>query len=132
MEMCIRDRLLTLHGAIEIDFRHPEIAAVRHQQLARKLVVRQIVRHSGVDPPVIRLHSIWPKVNRKLRLDPQQLAPAHGPIIGKFIAREQAIDKRGALRSALIGEELRRFVGRRKRADNVDKRPPQKDFVGAG
>jgi hypothetical protein len=27
---------------------------------------------------------------------------------------------------------LRRFVGRRKRADNVDKRPPQKDFVGAG
>ena len=110
-----RRRLLALDGAVEIDLRHAEVAAVRYQQLARELVVREIVGDGRVDPLVIGLHRVGPEVDGELRLDAQQLAPAHGPVIGKFVAFEQAIDEGGALGGVLvrpgIATILRRWGG---------------------
>ena len=127
-----RRRLLALGGAVEIDLGNAEIAAVRHQQLARDLVVGHVVSDGGVNPLVVRLHRVGPQVDGELRLDAQQFAPAHGLVIGKLVPFEQAVDEGAAFGGVRVGQELRRLFGGGEGADDVEVGAPQEDLIGAG
>ena len=49
------------------------------------------------NPAVIGLRRVGPEVDGKLRLDPQQVAPLHGPVVGELVALQQAVDQGAAL-----------------------------------
>ena len=98
-------RFLALHRPVEIDWRVSDIAAARDQQFADKLVVRPVFLDSSPDPAMIGLYRIRPQVDGKLGFHPQQVAPFHCPVIGKFIAFQQPVDQRIALARRLINEK---------------------------
>ena len=82
------------------------------------------------NPVVIGLGGVGPQVDGELRLDAQQVAPLHRPVVGKLVALEQPVDQGGAFVGVRIGEELRRFLRGGQRADDVQVDAPQEYGVG--
>ena len=80
---------------------------------------------------MIGLRRVGPEVDGELGLDPQQIAPFHGPVVGELVALQQPIDQLAALVGAVVLEELRGLLRRGQGADHVQVRPPQEHLVGA-
>ena len=80
---------------------------------------------------MIGLHRVGPQLDGEFRLDPQEVAPPHRPVVGKFLALQEAIDQLAALTGIRIAQELPGFVGRGQDADEIQVDPAEKDSVGA-
>ena len=65
------------------------------------------------NPVVIRLRRVGPEIDGKLRLDPQQVAPLHRPVIRELVALQQPVDQQRALVRVAVQDETRglRAVG---------------------
>ena len=124
-------RLAALHGAVEVHLRVAEIAAAGGEHLADEPVVRHVLLDARADPAVIGLHRVGPELDGELRLDPQQVAPLHRPVVGELVALQEAIDQLAAFVGVGILEELPRLVGRGQRADHVQVGPAEENPVGA-
>ena len=124
-------RLLALHRPVEIDLGLAEIAAAGRQHFSNEPVVRQILPDTGSNPTVICLHGVGPEVDGKLRLDPQQIAPLHGPVVGELVSLQQAIDQGPAFVGVFIFQELDHLFRRGERADHVEVDASQEHAVGA-
>ena len=69
---------------------------------------------------VISLGCVRPEVDGELRLDPQDVAPFHGPVIGELLPLQQPVDQGGTLVPGIaIVDELARLLGGGERADQV-------------
>jgi hypothetical protein len=124
-------RLPVLHGAVEVDRRDAEIAAAFGEHLADEAVVGLVLVDGGANPVVIGLRGIGPQVDGELRLDAQQIAPLHGPVVREFVAPEKAIDERAALVGVAVRQELGGLLGGGQRADDVEIDAPEKYRIGA-
>ncbi len=71
------------------------------------------------DPAVIGLHRIGPQIDGELRLDPQQIAPLHRPVIGELVALQQAIDQVLRLFGSWSARNALASCGGGQRADHV-------------
>ena len=80
---------------------------------------------------MIGLRRVGPEVDGELRLDPQQIAPLHRPVVGELLPLQQPVDQRRAFVGAVIRQELPRLVGRGQRADHVEIDPSNEHAVGA-
>ena len=103
-----------------------------------RFVVRDVFRHALVDPVVPGLRRAGAAAARarqhvvELRLVVAgEVAELGGPPGGVAGRREQLVDLLGALVGRLVGQELRRFVGRRQRAGQVEADAAQELGVGA-
>ena len=120
-----------LHGAVEVDRADAEIAAAGREQFAGKLVIGFVRREGCQNPAMIRLGGVGPEIDGKLRLDPQEVAPFHRPIGGKFFPLQQPVNQRGALVRGLIQDELPRFHRRGQRADYIQVDAPDEHGIRA-
>ena len=80
----------------------------------------------------VRLRRVGPEIDRELGLDAQQIAPFHRPVIGKFVALQQAVDEGGALAGRLVLQERSGLLSSGQRADRVEVDAAQEHRVGAG
>ena len=94
-----------LDGAVEVDRADAEIAAAGGEQLPDELVVGLVLGDRGPDPAVIGLGRIGPEIDGEFRLDPQNVAPLHGPVVGEFIPFQQAVDQERGVCSSYPGRE---------------------------
>ncbi len=125
-------RRLVLDGAVEVDRADAEIAAAGGEQLADELVVRLVLGDRRPDPAVIGLGRIGPEIDGELRLDPQDVAPFHRPVVRELIPLQQTIDQRRALVLRVrILDELPGLLRRGQRADHVQIGAADKHRVGA-
>ena len=90
-----------------------------------------LLRRARPNPAVIGLHRVGPEVDGELRLDPQQVAPLHGPVVGELVALQQPVDQGAAFVGVAVREELRGLLGGGQRADDVQIDAPDKHRVGA-
>src|SRR5438132_1461274 len=58
------------------------------------------------DPTVIRLRRIGPKIDRKFRLDAENVAPFHGPVIGEFIPIQESVNQQAAFVRVRIADKI--------------------------
>ena len=86
---------------------------------------------AGADPAVIGLRRVGPEVDRELRLDPQQVAPLHRPVVGELLALEQPVDQGARLSGSVSGRNCPGLLGRGQRADHVQIGPPDEHRVRA-
>ena len=80
---------------------------------------------------MIGLRRLGPELDGELRLDPQQIAPLHRPVVGELLPLQQTVDQRATLVGVAIRQKLPRLVGRGQRADHVEIDPAHKHGVGA-
>ena len=123
--------ILPLDGAVEVDRGRAEIAAAFGEHLADKAVVGLVLAEGGANPVVIGLGGVGPEVDGELGLDPQQIAPLHGPVIRELVALEEAVDQGGALVGVAVRQELGGRLRSGERADDVEIGPAEEDRVGA-
>ena len=121
-----------LDGAVEVDRADAEIAAAGGEQLADELVIRLVLRDGRPDPAVIGLGRVGPEIDGELRLDPQDVAPFHRPVIGELVPLQQTVDQEPAfvLRVRVLDELPGLFRGGQ-RADHIQIGAPDKHRVGA-
>ena len=81
---------------------------------------------------MISLRGVGPEVDGILRFHPQQIAPFHGPVIGKFIAGQELIDQRIPFGWSGILDEFPGFRRSWEPTNHIEKRPPDEDRVGTG
>ncbi len=112
-------RFLALDGAVEVDLGHTEIAAAGREHLPDEPVIRQVLLDAVPNPAVIRLHRIGPQIDGELRLDPQQVAPLHRPVIRKLLALQQTINQGAAFVRVLVQHERSRLLRGGQRANHV-------------
>ncbi len=86
-------RFPALAGAVEVDLRHAEIAAALGEQFPHELVVRLVLFDRRADPTVIGLRRQRPKLDGKLGLDTQHVAPLHRPVVGELFPLQQTVDQ---------------------------------------
>jgi len=80
---------------------------------------------------VIRLGRIGPEIDGELRLDSQNVAPFHRPVIGKLVPFQQAVDQPAALVLRVrILDELAGLLSGGKRADHIQVGAPDEHRVG--
>ena len=122
-------RLPALDGAVEVDLGHAEIAAAGREHLPDEPVVRHVLLDARPNPAVIRLRRIGPQVDGELRLDPQQVAPLHRPVVGKLLPLQQAVDQGAAFVRVPVRQELPGLLGAwaacRSRPDRPGGRTPR-------
>jgi hypothetical protein len=123
-------RVAVLHGAIKIGLADLEIAAAGREQVAHELVVGLVSRDGAPDPVVIGLRRVWPQINGKLRLHPEQVAPLHRPVIRKFIARQKLVNEFGAFVRVAAQDEAAGLARGRLGANHVQAGTPDKHRVG--
>ncbi len=123
-------RLAALHGAVEVHLRVAEIAAAGREHLADEPVVRHVLLDARANPAVIGLHRVGPELDGELRLDPQQVAPLHRPVVGELVSLQETIDELAAFVAVRILQELPGLFGRRQGADHVEVDPAHEDAVG--
>ena len=99
-------RLAALHGAVEVHLRVAEVAAAAGEHFADETVVRHVLLDGRANPAVIGLHRVGPEFDGELGLDPQQVAPLHGPVVGELVSLQQAIDQLAAFVGIRILQEL--------------------------
>ena len=80
---------------------------------------------------MISLSRIGPQVDGELRLDPQQIAPLHRPIIRELVTLQQAINQGAALVRIPVHQELRGLLCCGQRADDVEIGASDEHCVGA-
>ena len=85
----------------------------------------------GANPAVIGLRRVGPEVDGKLRLDPQQIAPLHRPVVGKLLPLQQAVDQGAAFVRVRSARNSLGLLGGGQRADDVEIDPADKHRVGA-
>ena len=86
-------------------------------------------RMAVTDPAVIGLHGVGPQVDGKLGLDPQQVAPLHGPVVGEFPPRKQPVDQQAPL--VRIASWRNCWAsGRGQGPDDVQVHPAEKYSIG--
>ena len=120
-----------LNGAVEVDRADAEIAAAGGEHLADELVVGLVLGDRRPHPAVIGLGRVGPKVDGKLGLDPQDVAPFHGPVVGELVALQQAIDQQPALVLRIrILDEIAGLLRGGQRADHVEIGAANEDRVG--
>ncbi len=121
-----------LDGAVEVDRPDAEIAAAGGQHLADKLVIRLVLGERRLHPAVIRLRGVGPEIDRELGLDPEDVAPLHGPVVGVLVAFQQTVDQRGAFAFGVrVVEELADLLRGGKRAEHVQVHAAHEHRVGA-
>ena len=121
-----------LDGAVEVHRTDAEIAAAGGQHLADELVVGLVLGHRLPHPAMIGLRRVGPEIDGELRLDAQDVAPFHRPIIGKFVPLQQPIDQQPALVLCVrILDELARLFRGGKRADHIQIGAADEHRVGA-
>ncbi len=86
-------RSLVLDGAVEVDRANAEIAPTRGEQFPGELVVRLILGDRFPHPAVIGLRRVGPNLDGELRLDSQDIAPFHGPVIDMRRLVEETADQ---------------------------------------
>ena len=69
---------------------------------------------------VIGLGRVGPKIDGELGLDPQQIAPFHGPVVGQLVALEQTVDQCPPLVGSFVEQEFLGLGRGRQRADHVE------------
>ena len=79
---------------------------------------------------MIGLHRVGPKIDGKLRLDPQQIAPLQRPIVGKLAPLQQGIDQCGTLARTTVLQETAYLLRLRQRAVHIQIHAPDEDLVG--
>ena len=78
---------------------------------------------------VVGLGALGPEVDRKLGFDAQQVAPLHGPVIGKLVALQELIDEGGSLLGFPAIEKLSSLFGGGQGAGRVKPRTPQENAI---
>ena len=126
---CYALRLAVLHRAVKVHGTDAEVAAARCQQITRELIVGHVVLNRRHHPTVIGLRRVRPEIDRKLRLDAQQIAPLHGPIHRELIALEQRLDQSTAFVRFRVLDEGARLSRRRQRADDIEEGAAHKHRV---
>ena len=121
-----------MHGAVEVDLADAEVAAVGGEHFANEQVIGQVFLDTGANPAVIGLRRIRPEVNGELGLDPQEIAPFHGPVVCKLVPLQQSIDQAATLVGVLVPQKLFRLLRGRQGTDDVQIDPANKHPVGAG
>ena len=79
---------------------------------------------------VIGLRRVGPEIDGELRLDAQQVAPLHGPIVGELGAFEEPVDEGGALGGVWVGQKLRCLLRGGQGANDIEESAADKYGVG--
>ena len=71
----------------------PEVAAGGEQQRPREAVPRLVVLHKGVNAAMIDVDGVRPEIDREFALHAQNVAEAHGPVVGKGFRGEKVVNQ---------------------------------------
>ena len=80
---------------------------------------------------MIRLRRVRPQIDGKLGLDPQQVAPLHGPVIRKLLPLQQPVDQGPAFLRVRVLQELSRLLRGGQRPDDVQINASDEHSIGA-
>jgi len=114
-------------SALEVHRQHTEIAATGGKLVTHELAVGFVLFDAVVDPT----GRVGPGVDEELGLDPQQVAPAHGSVVGSGLSGQEAVHNGFSFVGLAAAEKA---VGRSsggQSAGEVELAPAQEDGVTA-
>ena len=122
---------LVLDGAVEVDGADPVIATAGGEQFAGELVIRLVLGNRFPDPAVIGLGGVGPNLDGELRLDSENVAPFHGPVIEVRGLVQETVDQGDAFVGIRALDEGLGLIGRGKFAQDVEIGTTNEHGIGA-